>query len=304
MSGSIVVIGSANTDMVVKSSYLPRPGETILGGDFIMTPGGKGANQAVAAAKLGGDVTFIARLGDDTLGHSAIEEYNAYGIDTSCIIKDAKAPSGVALIMVDEKGENCISVASGANANLSTDDIVANMDLIKSAGYILVQLETPLATIQRVAAIAIDYQLQLVLNPAPAQELSHDILKAVSIITPNQTEAALLSGVEVVDVLSAKRASAVIKELGVSKVIITMGAQGAYVSAPEFEGLISSPKVVAVDTTAAGDTFNGALVVALAKGKSIQVAAEFANLAAALSVTKIGAQSSIPTLLELKKARS
>jgi len=286
MSGSIVVIGSANTDMVVKSSYLPRPGETILGGDFIMTPGGKGANQAVAAAKLGGDVTFIARLGDDTLGHNAIEEYNAYGIDTSCIIKDAKAPSGVALIMVDEKGENCISVASGANANLSTDDIVANMDLIKSAGYILVQLETPLATIQRVAAIAIDYQLQLVLNPAPAQELSHDILKAVSIITPNQTEAALLSGVEVVDVLSAKRASAVIKELGVSKVIITMGAQGA------------------VDTTAAGDTFNGALVVALAKGKSIQVAAEFANLAAALSVTKIGAQSSIPTLLELKKARS
>ncbi len=290
----ILVIGSSNTDMVIKSSRIPEKGETILGGEFIMNPGGKGANQAVAAVKLGGDVIFISKLGNDLLGESAIEGFKKVGIDTSKILIDKTVPSGVALIMVDDNGENSISVALGANAKLSADNIAQLTETFKSVEYVLVQLEIPIETVNKICEIASDFGKKVVLNPAPAQKLSDDILKHIYALTPNETEAKLITGVAVQDKISAQRAAEVLKDKGVPVIIITLGIKGAYVYSEDFIGLIPAPKVKAIDATAAGDTFNGALVVALAEGKTIEDAVLFANKAAALSVTKLGAQSSTP----------
>ncbi len=293
-SDKILVIGSSNTDMVIKSSRIPEKGETILGGEFIMNPGGKGANQAVAASKLGGNVIFVSKLGNDLLGKSAIEGFNKVGIDTSKIIIDDVSPSGVALIMVDDNGENCISVALGANAKLSKDNIVQIKEIFKSVEYILVQLEIPIKTVNKICEIASDFGKKVILNPAPAQKLSDDILKHIYALTPNETEVKLMTGVVVEDEITAHTAAEALKNKGVPVIIITMGVKGAYVYSEDFIGLISAPQVKAIDATAAGDTFNGALVVALAEGKTLEDAVIFANKAAALSVTKLGAQSSIP----------
>ena len=290
----VLVIGSSNTDMVVKTPHLPAPGETILGGTFFMNAGGKGANQAVAAARLGGDVTFIAKLGDDIFGRQALQLFKDEGIDTSCIIVDAQHPSGVALITVDDKGENCIAVASGANAQLMPGDIENARDKITSAPIVLMQLEVPVETVAWAASLAFQNGTAVILNPAPACELPTELFQHISIITPNETEAEMLSGVKVVDVESAKQAADVIRNKGVKTVIITLGSKGALVIADGIQQLVAAPVVAAVDTTAAGDVFNGALAVALSEGEDIITAVEFACKAAAISVTRLGAQASAP----------
>ncbi len=296
---SIVVVGSSNTDMIIKVAHLPLPGETILGGEFTKAAGGKGANQAVAAARAGGEVNFIARVGDDIFGESAINGFMEDNINVDWVLKDAEAPSGVAQIFVADDGENCIAVASGANARLSVEDIENARDVIESADILLTQLETPVETISKAISIARENGKTVILNPAPAQPLPDELLAKLSVITPNETEAELLTGVEVVDEASAAVATASLKEKGVESVIITMGSKGAFVDHDNEQYMVPGFMVEAVDTTAAGDTFNGALTVALSQKKNFKDAVKFANAAAALSVTKLGAQPSVPSLDEI-----
>lgn len=300
MNKNIVVIGSSNTDMVIRSEKLPKPGETVLGGEFLMNPGGKGANQAVAAAKLGGDVALVAKVGDDLFGREAKSGFADQGIDTSCMLVDEETPSGVALIMVDEDGENSIAVAPGANGRLSPDDIDQVSETLDGAAYLLMQLEIPLETVEHAARLAAEKEVKVILNPAPAQGLPDDLLRSLFLITPNQNESRLLTGIEVTDEPSAEKAAAKLRDRGVDTVIITLGADGAYIVSDEINERIPAPKVEAADTTAAGDTFNGALAVALAEGQSLVEAVRFANRAAAWSVTKMGAQNSAPLRSELK----
>jgi ribokinase len=293
-SASIVVVGSTNTDMVIKASHLPQPGETILGGTFFMSAGGKGANQAVAAARLGGTVLLIAKTGYDIFGKQSIELFEKEGIDISCIVRDKFQPSGIALITVDDNGENCIVVAPGANAALDPGDIDNAKERIEKASLVLMQLETPIETIEYVAAIAVSKGIKLILNPAPAAKLNDDLLAKISIITPNQKEAEMLTGIKVNDEPSAKQAAIVLHNKGIETVIITMGALGAFILNENNHSMIPGYKVKVVDTTAAGDVFNGALAVALSEGKNVEDAAAFACKAAAISVTKLGAQASAP----------
>ena len=297
-NGKIVVIGSSNTDMVVQSGHLPSPGETVLGGEFIMNPGGKGANQAVAAAKLNGKVTFIAKVGDDVFGQEAVKGFQSHGIDTDFVVVDKVSPSGVALIMVDDQGENCISVALGANAAMQKTDIAK--EIIGQASFVLIQLEIPIEVVKHAVDLAEQEDVRVVLNPAPAQSLSDELLALLYIITPNETEAELLTGIKVENEETARKAAKVLKANGVDIVVITMGAQGAYVLSEEEDQMIPCPGVKVVDTTAAGDTFNGALVVGLSEGMSLVDAIEFANKAAAYSVTKMGAQASVPSRKDIK----
>ena len=297
---SIVVVGSANTDMVIKASHLPQPGETILGGTFFMSAGGKGANQAVAAARLGGVVLFIAKTGYDIFGKQSIELFKKERIDISCIIRDKFLPSGVALITVDEHGENCIVVAPGANAALTSENINEVREKIEKASLLLMQLETPLETVHHVANIAASKGIKIILNPAPAAKLNDELLKKVSIITPNQKETEMLTGIKVTDQSSAKEAAILLHSKGIEVVIITMGALGAFVLHNNKHSMIPGHKVNVVDTTAAGDVFNGALVVALSEGKNIEDAVAFACTAAAISVTRLGAQASAPYRKEVE----
>ena len=297
---TIIVIGSSNTDMVIKSAHLPAPGETILGGEFFMNPGGKGANQAVAAAKLGGEVVFVAKVGDDIFGQEAVQGFKNEGIDTDYIVVDPRNPSGVATIMVDDQGENCIAVASGANGTLSPADIDNALARIDAADVLLMQLETPIPTIDYAASAGSEKWKTVILNPAPAQALSDDLLAKLDVITPNETEAEILTGIKVENTTDAEKAALALREKGVGTVIITLGSQGAFVVADSFTGMVPVRKVNAVDTTAAGDTFNGALAVGMAKGLPIEAAVEFANKAASVSVTRLGAQASAPRLEELE----
>ena len=296
---SIIVIGSSNTDMVIKSSHLPAPGETILGGFFFMNAGGKGANQAVAAARLGGNVSFIAKVGKDIFGKQAIQLFKKEGIDTSSVLKDRNLPSGVALIMVDNKAENCIVVASGANAALSSRNLKKFKEKIESASIVLMQLETPVETVAYAASVAFVKNIKVVLNPAPACALPDALLSHVSIITPNEKEAEMLTGIKVNDISSAEQAAHALHNKGIDTVIITMGAKGALLFHEDKFSVIESPKVEAVDTTAAGDVFNGALAVAIAEGKEMTEAVKFACSAASISVTRLGAQASAPYRKEL-----
>ncbi len=296
---SIIVVGSSNTDMVIKTPHLPTPGETILGGTFFMNAGGKGANQAVAAARLGGKVTFIAKLGDDIFGKQALQLFREEGINTSCILTDSTYPSGVALITVDEKGENCIAVASGANASLTADDLALAENIVKEAGIILMQLEIPVETVAYVAELAHKNKIKVILNPAPACVLPDELLQNISIITPNQNEAEMLTGIAVTDDISALEAAVALHKKGITEVIITLGAEGALVFSDNEYRMITPPKVIAVDSTAAGDVFNGALAVAIAEGVNIFDAADFACRAAAISVTRLGAQASAPFRREI-----
>lgn len=299
MNPSILVIGSSNTDMVVKTTHLPAPGETVLGGRFIMTAGGKGANQAVAAARLGANVTFICRTGNDIFGHQAKELFKQEGIDTRFVFEDPNEPSGVALINVDAKGENCIAVASGANARLSVEDIMLSAGCIEDAGIILMQLEIPLETVEYVASVAASLGKKLILNPAPVCVLSDELIKNVSILTPNETEAFMLTGINVTDDATAREAAKFLHDKGVETVIITLGARGAFVFHENMTSLVKVPEVEAMDTTAAGDIFNGALAVALVEKMPMTDAVAFACEAAAISVTRMGAQASAPYRTEL-----
>lgn len=300
MNNKILVIGSSNTDMVLKTTRFPKPGETIIGGDFFIFQGGKGANQAVAAAKLGGNVSFICKVGNDTFGRNAVKHYSKEGIDVSSILVDENSATGVAIITVNSEGENSIVVASGANALLSVDDLKETSDVLNSSNWILTQLETPITTIEYLADYCRSENKNLVLNPAPATNLPLSVYQELYLITPNETETELLTGIAVNDEASLERAVIVFKSRGVKNVIITLGSAGAYVNCGEFIGFVNAYKVNAQDTTAAGDIFNGALLVALSNNESWETAVIFASKAAAISVTRMGAQTSVPTRDEVQ----
>ena len=290
----IIIIGSCNTDMVIKTARIPVPGETIIGGTFFMNPGGKGANQAVAVARLGGVATFVAKTGNDMFGRQSVDLYQSENINTDYVFSDPQRPSGVALISVDAHGENSIVVASGANAALLPKDIDHAREAIETSSYLLMQLEVPMETIEYSADIASKKGVKIVLNPAPAAFLPQSLIEKLYLITPNKTEAEMLTGIKVSDVESAKKAAKAISAKGGENVIITLGSDGSVVKEKDNYYHVEAYKVETVDTTAAGDTFNGALCVALSEGKELKEAVEFAAKAAALSVTRMGAQSSIP----------
>lgn len=294
MSGRIIVVGSTNTDMVIKADKFPLPGETILGGKFFMNPGGKGANQAVAASRLGGKVTFITKIGNDIFGRQALQQFQNEGIDTRYLCSDPDLPSGVALITVDAKGENSIVVAPGSNGTLSSQDLANAESAINETEILLMQLEIPVATVAAAARIAASAGKKVILNPAPAMTLPDQLFQDLFLITPNKAEAEALTGVDIRDLESAEVAARNLYKKGVANVVITLGATGAVA----FDGTtfrhIPAPLVTALDTTAAGDVFNGALAVGIAEGMPLIRAVEFANQAAAVSVTKMGAQASCP----------
>lgn len=298
-SKKILVVGSSNTDMVIQSNHLPRPGETVLGDKFFMNPGGKGANQAVTVARLGGKVSFICKVGNDIFGHQALQLFEEEGIDTTYVFTDPKNPSGVALITVDTQAENCIVVALGANANLLPADLARAVSATESADIVLMQLEIPIESVEYVAAKAHARGKRVILNPAPAQALSKGLLKNLYLITPNETEAEMISGIKISDTASAEAAARQIAALGVEHVVITLGSKGALVYSNGESLTIPAFTIEAVDTTAAGDVFNGALTVALAEGHELIDATRFACKAAAISVGRVGAQSSVPYRNEL-----
>jgi len=290
----IAVIGSTNTDMVITGKRIPVPGETVSGGRFMMNPGGKGANQAVAVARLSakkGACIFIAKVGDDVFGRDTAARLKRDGIAARLIV-DKKEPSGTALILVDAKGQNVISVALGANGTLSPKDVEPFRKDIECAAALVMQLETPIETVEWAAKVAHDKGVTVILNPAPARKLPKSLYPLVDWITPNETETELMTGVKVVDAASAAEATAVFKKRGVKHVVITMGSKGVYCG--ECGKIFPAKKVKAVDCVAAGDTFNGAFAVAIAEGKGCTDAIAFAQKAAAISVTRPGAQSSVP----------
>ena len=289
MSKKILVIGSSNTDMTIRAARLPAPGETILGGEFKMGRGGKGANQAVAAKRLGGNVTFVCKVGNDVFGNESVQAYAAEGMDISRILRSEK-PSGTALIMVDDSGENCISVAPGANGDISVEDIRSIADLIRSASYLILQLEIPVAAVVEAAHIAHEAGVCVILNPAPATKLPESIFADIDILTPNQTETAILTGISD----DPDKAVARLAELGVGRIVMTRGSKGSAVYENGKCTLVDACKVNAIDATAAGDTFCGALCVGLSEGLDLVEAARFATRASALTVQKMGAQESIP----------
>ncbi len=282
-------------DLVVKSPRIPAVGETILGRDFIMTPGGKGANQAVAAAKLGADVYFITKLGNDIFAEQSLKNFKKEGVNTKYVIQTSEAPSGIALITVDDAGNNVIVVAPGANQMLSPEDVKKAESDIASSGALVAQLEIPLETVEFAAQLASDSGVPFILDPAPAQKLSPELLKMVDVLTPNETEAQILTDTEVTEEDSARIAAKKLLECGVKSVIVTMGAKGFLLATDSKMEFVPAVKVNAVDATAAGDAFTGSLAVGLAQGKTLTKAAKFANYVAALTVTKMGAQSSMPT---------
>ncbi len=297
--GKIVVVGSSNTDLVIKTDRIPEAGETVLGGHFMMAAGGKGANQAVAAQRLGSDVTFVASVGDDLFGKNAVEGYAREKMNTDFISVKAGVPSGVASIFVDANAENVIVVAPGANSELGKAEIDAAESEIAAADFVLMQLEIPMDTVEYVAEKAFEAGTRLVLNPAPAAKLSDGLLSKLWLITPNRTEAQLITGLQVNNEEEAAAAAEALRAKGVRNVVITLGSKGAYVLSENFKGLIPANPVKAVDTTAAGDTFNGALCVALSEGRSFQDSCRFAAKASAIAVTRMGAQPSIPYRMEI-----
>jgi ribokinase len=300
MRPKIVVIGSANTDFVVQVEALPARGETVLGGTFLTARGGKGANQAVAAARLGGEVMFVARLGEDSLGREAARAYESEDIRTAHLAWDGEAPSGVALILVDRNGENMIAVAPGANGRLSHADVQAAERAIQVADVVLLQLEIPLQTVEAAVELAHHYGKRVILNPAPAALLPPALLSMVAVLTPNETEARALSGSQ--DSGSPQETAARLAEkTGVRTIVMTLGARGCLVWENGQASLVPAFPVTPVDTTAAGDAFNGALAVALGRGEPVVEAARYANAAGALAATRAGAQPSLPSAAELEK---
>jgi ribokinase len=294
----IVVVGSSNTDMVVASDRLPQPGETVLGGDLVMASGGKGANQAVTAARLGADVTFVARVGCDMFGRQTMENFQKESMDLRYIVQDPDAPSGAALIMVGPDGQNMISVASGANSRLAPDDVRAARDAFAEAAVVVLQLETPIETVLAAAKLGKESGATIILNPAPAptKPLPIELYQTIDFITPNETEAECLTGET-----QPEDAARVLMQRGVGKVIITLGKAGALVAeSPDKMTRVNGFTVNAVDAVAAGDAFNGGVAVALAEGKTLAEAVRFAHAVAAVSVTRKGAQPSLPKMDEVR----
>ncbi|MBQ7256970.1 MAG: ribokinase [Abditibacteriota bacterium] len=298
----LVVVGSANTDMVVKTKKMPIPGETVLGGDFCMNQGGKGANQAVCARKLGMDVGFYARLGRDIFGENALKYYKELGIDTQKIELIPTSPSGVALITVDEKGENSIVVASGANSAVLPLDVEYAKDYINEFDGLLVQFEIPLKSVTTAIEVAYQRGKFIVVNPAPAKEINDRYFKMMDVLIPNRGEARQLLGMAPDDDSKTPEELAhLLRDKGAKAVVITLGTEGSFVSSQEGDFHVDCVKVNVVDTTGAGDAYCAALTCGCLWGKTLKEACEFASLVSALKVTKMGAQSS-PTMEEVEKA--
>jgi len=296
---TIVVVGSSNTDMVIKAPRLPRPGETVTKGVFFRARGGKGANQAVAAARAGGRVTLVASVGLDALGNESIEAFAEEGIDTTHVMRTGAAASGVALILVDADAQNSIAVAEGANALLSASAVRACEPAIASAAVLVVQLEIPLDAVAEAVAIARAHGVRVVLNPAPACAVPDDLLARVSVLTPNDWETEFLTGIAPAGEPAMDRAATALLARGVEAVVMTLGSAGVYLAEGDRRERIAAWPVTAEDTTGAGDVFSGALAVALAEGKPLFDAARFANAAAGISVTRRGAQPSAPRRQEI-----
>src|SRR5512139_1282138 len=293
-SGHIVVVGSINMDLVVRAPHLPQPGETIIGSDFKTFPGGKGANQAVAAARLGGHVKMIGRVGNDAFGEQLLQTLRADRIDTTFVQLDTAAPSGVALITVEEAGQNTIVVASGANARVTPADVDAAAAAFAGASVLLLQLECPLPTVRHAIEVARQHQVRVILNPAPSQPLDAQLLSQIDYLVPNQIELSLLTQAG-----SPEEGVKRLKALGVKQVVVTLGGDGAAVFDDDQAYQLPPHQVNVVDTTAAGDAFVGGFAVALVESKSTRAAAEWGNAAGALAVTRAGAQPSLPTRAEL-----
>lgn len=300
MKEIITVVGSSNTDLVFQTPKFPQPGETVMGGEFSTFAGGKGANQAVASARLGGDVYFIARVGDDAFGNEAIKGFLKDVINTEFVFKDENFPTGVASIVVDENGQNSIVVAPGANNQLTPENIDIALPAIEKSSIVLIQLEISLETVKYVINKSFSLGKRIILNPAPAQHIAESLYSKIFLITPNETETELLTGVEVADEVSASKAAEVFLRKGVENVIITLGDKGAYFKNKNEEFIVPVKKVEVVDTTAAGDIFNGAIAVALAEDKNWKEAISFANSASAIGVSRLGAQASVPYKNELE----
>lgn len=295
----IIVIGSSNVDMVVRTSHLPAPGETILGGEFFMNQGGKGANQAVAIKRLGGNLIFMAKLGNDVLGRQSVGYFKKEGIDTRYIALDEDSASGVALISVDDHAENSIVVASGANMLLDEQDVDKMLEEMCEGDILLMQLEIPLQTVEYAARKAFGKGVKVVLNPAPARSLPKELFRHLYMVTPNRIEAEMLTGIKIANDADVEKVAEEICAMGVKNVIITLGSKGCLIREEGVSYRIDAFKVEPVDTTAAGDTFNGALCVGLSEGMDLKQAAVMASKASSIAVTRMGAQSSIPYREEL-----
>ncbi len=304
MAKRIVVVGSINLDLVAATQRIPIAGETVAGLSFRTFPGGKGANQAVAAARLGGAVSMIGKLGEDAFGVQLRESLEESGVDTDAVDVVPGSSSGVALITTDPQGENAITVVAGANAQLSPADLDANINLIRSAGILLTQLETPLETVEYLAAIAAQERIPLMLDPAPARFLSPSLLKSVDWLTPNETETCILFGRGPQELSEdwIEEAADDLLGCGSRNVILKLGDRGCYVALSDgTRQLVPAYSVKAVDTTAAGDAFNGAFAVALMNGRDPLESASWASAVAAISVTRPGAQASMPTSSEVDR---
>lgn len=297
----ILVVGSSNTDLVVKTGRFPQPGETVMGGDFFLFQGGKGANQAVAAARMGGEVAFISKVGADLFGSQTMESLERAGIPRTWMSMDASTSTGVAMITVNEQGENHIVVVPGANALLLPDSLDEAKDALANADCWLCQLEIPVGTVVSLAERAKSSRKKLILNPAPAVDLPESVYQHLFLITPNETEASLLSGIPCEQEEDYPRVAQWFLNKGVQQVVITLGEKGVFFKNAELELRIPAPSVTAIDTTAAGDVFNGTLAVALAEGQSWEKALQIAIQAASLSVTRMGAQASAPFRSEVLK---
>ncbi len=297
----LVVLGSVNADHVLQVPSFPRPGETLHGRNYQVIPGGKGANQAVAAARLNAEIGFIACVGDDSFGINIRENFKMDGIDITGVKMQPNCPTGIAMIQVADSGENSICISAEANAKLTAEAIEPDLERIRQAEYLLMQLETPMCGIEKAARIAKDAKTNVVLNPAPARELSDELLSCIDVITPNETEAEVLTGVTVIDDDSAQEAANILHSKGIEIVMITLGAKGVWLSQNGRGEIIPVFRVEATDTTAAGDTFNGSFVTGLLEDLPLESAIKFAHAAAAISVTRFGAQTSIPTRQEVEE---
>ena len=295
----LVVLGSVNADHVLQVPSFPRPGETLHGRNYQVIPGGKGANQAVAAARLNADIGFIACVGDDSFGINIRESFKLDGMNIRGVKMQPNCPTGIAMIQVSDSGENSICISAEANAKLTAEAIDPDLQHIRDANYLLMQLETPLDGIVKAAQVAKEARTNVILNPAPARELPDALLSCVDVITPNETEAEVLTGITVTDDASAQLAADALHGKGIEIVMITLGAKGVWLSQNGRGTLIPGFRVQATDTTAAGDTFNGALVTGLLEEMPLESAIKFAHAAAAISVTRFGAQTSIPNREEV-----
>ena len=302
MSARISVVGSLNMDLVIRSPHIPQPGETIIGSDFQTIPGGKGANQAVAAARLGGEVSMVGRVGDDAFADVLLDNLAAAGVDTTFVKRDKTTASGVALIVVDDDGENIIVVASGANMQLSETNVESAEQVIAASDVLILQLEVPLPVVNRAAQIARANEVTVVLNPAPACELPRDLLKLVDVLVPNESETALLTGLPIDSQVELERAANKLLSSGIRSVVITLGGRGAYLASTDYKSKIYEAfSVQPVDTTAAGDAFVAGLAVNYGAGKTLPDAIRWGNAAGAMAALRFGAQSSLPTRMEVIK---